>query len=255
MKQYTVKQLADLAGISVRTLHYYDDIHLLTPAERSEAGYRLYGESELLRLQQILFYRELDVPLNEIGAILDDPGFNKVRSLRAHKVALVSRKERLSRLINTIDNTIANLRKDAIMTPEELYEGFPREQAEAWRQEALDRWGPAVEDSERYLQSLGKEQFDALKEGFAACWKRLAGMHDRDPESPEVQAEVERHYGFIRQFWGVTDPSDIRKEQYIELGELYKADPRYTTIDGVEQPGLGEFMSQAMQSFARQHLE
>jgi len=141
------------------------------------------------------------------------------------------------------------------MTHEELYEGLPKEKAEAWRNEAIDKWGPAVEQSERYLQSLGKEKFDQLKAGFAECWEKLANMSEQDPESPDVQAEIEKHYTYIRQLWGVTDSSDTRMKQYIGLGELYKADARYTTIHGVEHPGFGEFMSQAMQYFAEHNLQ
>ncbi|MBS1271813.1 MAG: HTH-type transcriptional activator mta [Candidatus Marinimicrobia bacterium] len=125
MKQYTVKELAKLAGISVRTLHHYDEINLLKPAERTHKRYRLYGEDELLRLQQILFYRELDFPLEEIKAILDAPDFDTVEALKEHKSALISRKKRLEKLLTTIDKTIAKMEKGSKMIYEELYDGIP----------------------------------------------------------------------------------------------------------------------------------
>ena len=125
---HTVRQLASLAGISVRTLHHYDHIGLLTPSARSAAGYRLYGTEDLLRLQQILLFRELDLPLEEIRRILDDPGFDPVRALAQHRRTLELRAERLARLLHTIDRTIARLTEvDMSLTDEELYEGLPKE--------------------------------------------------------------------------------------------------------------------------------
>ena len=124
---HTVHQLASLAGISVRTLHHYDHIGLLKPSARSAAGYRLYGTEDLLRLQQILLFEELDLPLEEIRRILDDPGFEPVRALAQHRRTLELQAERLARLLHTIDRTIARLTEvDMSLTDEELYEGLPK---------------------------------------------------------------------------------------------------------------------------------
>src|SRR5512135_267261 len=131
---YTVQQLARMAGVSVRTLHHYDHIGLLKPSARTAAGYRLYGEADLLRLQQILFFRELDFPLADIQAILDDPGFDQVKALRDHRQLLQHEADRLGRLLKTIEQTISRLTEDNMtmtpMTDEELYEGFTPEQIE-----------------------------------------------------------------------------------------------------------------------------
>jgi DNA-binding transcriptional MerR regulator len=121
---YTVKQLADLAGISRRTLHYYDQIGLLEPSSVGENGYRFYGEDAVLRLQQVLFYRELDMGLDEIRAILDRPDFDVGRTLHAHRQALQHRIERLEALIGTIDKTIQYTRGKVEMSTPELFEGF-----------------------------------------------------------------------------------------------------------------------------------
>ncbi|MFN2140328.1 MAG: MerR family transcriptional regulator, partial [Candidatus Promineifilaceae bacterium] len=123
-KGYTVSQLAKLAGVSVRTLHHYDEIGLLVPAARSDAGYRLYNEEDLLRLQQILFFRELDFPLDDIRQILDDPAFDSLAALEEHRRLLHERAGRIGRLLNTIDRTIAKLTEndmDDKVTDEELY--------------------------------------------------------------------------------------------------------------------------------------
>ena len=150
MKQYSVKQLAKLAGVSVRTLHLYDEKGLLKPFVRTEAKYRYYGEKELLKLQQILFYKELDFSLQDIGDIMNDPDFDVINALESHKTALKARQNRLSTLLQTIDKTIFHLlNKDKMLQHEDLYEGLPKEKAEAYRAEAIERWGQdTVEKSE-----------------------------------------------------------------------------------------------------------
>jgi DNA-binding transcriptional MerR regulator len=131
VKAYTVSQLAKMAGVSVRTLHHYDQIGLLEPSARTEAGYRLYVTPELLRLQQLLFFKELDMPLDEVRRILDDPGFDQVAALEHHRQLLHRRMERLTHLLRTIDRTIDRLTEDDMtLTDEELYEEFTTEQIE-----------------------------------------------------------------------------------------------------------------------------
>jgi DNA-binding transcriptional MerR regulator len=125
----------------VRTLHLYDQLNLLKPSIRTSVGYRKYGEPELLRLQQILFYRELDFPLKEIGPILDNPNFNLVKALEGHKAALTTRRDRLTTLMHTVDNTITNLKNKTMNNYEQLYEGMPKEQAAAWPQRCHRQMG------------------------------------------------------------------------------------------------------------------
>ena len=140
-KAYTVSQLAEMAGVSVRTQHHNDHIDLLKPSSRTVAGYRLYGERDLLRLQQILFFKELDFPLSEIRAILDDPEFDQIEALENHRRLLQGRAERLTHLLRTIDKTIQRLTEDNMtMTDEELYEGFTKEQIERYKREAREMY-------------------------------------------------------------------------------------------------------------------
>ena len=151
MRHYTVSQLAELSGISVRTLHHYDEIGLLAPAFVGENGYRYYGEEELLRLQQILLHREFGFPLREIGAILDDPAFDRIAALEAHRVRLELEAERYRRLVRTIDRTIAELKgpvtRGVTMKHADLYEGFaPGKQAE-YERWLIERYGPQMERS------------------------------------------------------------------------------------------------------------
>lgn len=255
MKQYSVQQLATLAGVSVRTLHVYDEIGLLKPATRTEARYRLYGEKELLRLQQILFYKELDFPLQEISALLDDPDFDLVEALQRHKTALRARQERLATLMNTIDKTISHLQEgDFKMKPEELYEGLPKEFATTYREEAHKNWGDAVKRSEEALRKLSKADFGALKDEMQANWKRLAALMHDDPTSEAVQTHIAHHYVIIRKFWGTDTLADKQAKQYAGLGQLYIDDPRYTELDGKPNPEFAAFLSEAMNYFAETTL-
>jgi len=150
MKQYGVKELSDLSGVTVRTLHHYDKIGLLKPLNRTEAGYRFYGEAELLRLQQILFYKELDFSLKEISDLLDDPDFDLIQALKSHRSALEDRRKRIAELLHTIDHTIKHLNTGEIMSkPEKLYEGLPKELGTTQRQEAIDAYGKEAVEHER----------------------------------------------------------------------------------------------------------
>src|SRR5687768_10802735 len=146
MKTYTVNQLAQLAGISVRALHHYDEIGLLKPAFTGDNRYRYYGEEELLRLQQILIHRELDIPLAEIGAIIDGPGFDRLATLQQQRQRLDAQAKRYAGMVKTIDRTIARLKGDRAMTDADLYAGVvsPEKQA-AYEQWLIERYGPDME--------------------------------------------------------------------------------------------------------------
>jgi DNA-binding transcriptional MerR regulator len=253
---YSVKQIATLAGVSVRTLHLYDQMGLLKPAIRTQARYRQYGPDELLRLQQILFYRELDLPLKEIAEILNDPDFDLVQALTGHKAALLARRNRLNTLLKTIDKTIINLKTKNMNNPEELYEGLPKEQATAWREEAIDKWGEdTVLRSENALREMDKLDIDRLKSEQKDIGHQLQLLRNHPPESDEVQEQIARHYANIRSFWGVSDPTDLRAETYKGLAELYVADERYTTANGQPDPEFAAFMRRGMLYFAEHKLK
>jgi DNA-binding transcriptional MerR regulator len=256
MERYSVKQLSKLAGVSVRTLHLYDQIGLLKPATRTEARYRLYGKDQLLKLQQILFYKELDFSLEEINNILSKPDFNLLQALEQHKTALQLRRDRLSTLLHTIDKTISHLKGTVMLTPEELYEGLPKETAADYRKEATAKYGQElVEQSENYLRQLSKEAFAKLKEESKEITGILYSMKHEDPGSEKVQAQVARHYANIRTFWGTANSADPQAEAYEGLGQLYINDERFTLVDGKPQPEFALFMSKAMSHFTHKQLK
>ncbi|MEM6768844.1 MAG: MerR family transcriptional regulator, partial [Bacteroidota bacterium] len=230
MKHYSVKEVSSLSGVTVRTLHHYDKIGLLTPRRRAESGYRYYGEEELLRLQQILFYKELGFPLKEISELLDDPDFDLLTALESHRKALEERQERISTLLNTIDYTISEFQQEKIMKdPKKLYEGLPKEFGTTYREEAIDKWGKeAIEQAEEALLTLSKEDFQGLKQELEAVTASLFKAQGEAPEGKTVQKLMVRHYAVIRAFWGTSAKEDPQAEAYAELGTLYVHDERYT---------------------------
>ncbi len=240
-----------MAGVSVRTLHLYDEIGLLKPSIRTEKRYRLYGKAEAIRLQQILFYKVLGMPLKEIAEILDDPHFDPVKSLENHKKLIQQQQEQLSTLLKTIEKTINHLKNKTMLSTEELYEGLPEEQANAWRQEAIGKWGSAVERSENHLRKKTKEMFAMLKAEAEANTKRLLALSDMDPASEQVQAEIGVHYELIREFWGTAGSPDKQADAYAGLGELYVSDERYTAVNGAPNRNFAQFLNKAMKHFAK----
>jgi len=245
MNNYTVKKLAKLAGVSVRTLHLYDKIGLLKPSVRTEARYRLYGEKELLRLQQVLFYRELDFPLKDICVILDNPAFDIVQALEGHKKALLAKMERVTTLVGTIDKTLLTLKSKTMLHVEDLYEGIPQEKAEAWRAEAMNKWGKeSILEAEDNMRSLSKEEIDSLKTELSDISEELTERMNEDPGIQEVQQLIARRYQIILRFTG----GQIKqgKLEYLRgLGELYVADNRYTPVNGMPSMELARFIKAA----------
>ena len=190
MATYTVKQLARLSGVSVRTLHHYDEIGLLKPAFVGENRYRYYGREELLRLQDILFHRELGVPLQEIAELLAREGRDRVAILSRHREMLAERVERSRQLLRTIDRTIAELNGEGTMKDKDLYHGFAPEKQAEYEEWLVENYGDGMRDSiEAGKQHWGKAGPQAMKaaldEGAAAeaelAERFLAGVEAGSP--------------------------------------------------------------------------
>lgn len=246
MEGYTVAELARLAGVSVRTLHHYDRIGLLKPDARTgTGGYRRYGRAKLLRLQQILFYREMDVPLAEIGRILDDPSFDAEGALVEHRAVLQARLGRLHRLLGTLDRTVEQYRGGPMLTDEELYAGFPREQVESIRREARERWGEErVAASEQAARSLTRGEWHATQAEGETIAEELSKLRGRAPSDRAVQALVARHHAWVARFW---QPD---ADAYRGLGEMYVQDERFREYYDRWGAGTAELLRDAMAHYA-----
>lgn len=238
---YSVQTLATIAGVSVRTLHHYDEIMLLVP-QRQKNGYRSYGEPELLRLQQILFFRELDVPLEEIAKILARKDFDMRTSLKEHRVQIENKKKRLSRLLGTIDDTLAKLEGTKEITDDALFEAFWEKHETEYAAEAEQRWGhaDAYKQSKERTKHLTKDDYKRMAQDADVFMKKLALCIDGGPDSDETQAMIKQHYEGLRTFY---DPSP---ELYRGLATMYVTDDRFRAYYEKYDPRMADFMRDAM---------
>lgn len=250
-RDFTVRQVAALAGVSVRALHHYDALGLLAPARRSGAGYRLYGEKELLRLQQILFYREMAMPLGKIAAMLDAADFDISQALREHRAALKKRILHTQRLLRTIDTTLRRLKRKGETDMDEkeilaLYAGFGKEEALAMHREAEQRWGgtDAWAEAKQKTQKMSKEKFAAINLAADAAQRGILALRDRPVSDPAVQALVAKHFQWILNFW---TPD---RHSYKALGQMYADDPRFRAFYEKYGRDFADYLAAAMAYYA-----
>ncbi len=241
---FTVTQLSKLAGVTPRTLHHYDAIGLLKPSRVGENGYRYYGEESLLRLQQILFYRELGIPLEEIKKIMGRRDFDVLGALRSHKEALQKQAARLNRLIRTVDNTIDHLKGNNAMSNKAYFEGFSEEEQEKYAAEAEQLYDPeTVRESNRKWKTYSAAKKEAiLTEGNAIYTDMIAAM-PKGAGSREVQNIVERWRKHMDYFW------TPKLDQLLPLANGYNDDPRFKANFDKLHPQLAEFFREAVKVY------
>lgn len=239
---YTVKQLSNLAGVSIRTLHYYDEIGLLKPSFVGENGYRHYQDADLFRLQQILFFREMDLSLHNIKEILSSPHFDLVSSLQHHRSTLQTKIERLHQLITTIDHTILHLVGEANMhKKKKIFVGFSPEQQHHYEQEAKRRYGETiVQQSVNQWNSYSEEHKQRIQAEGQAIYLGLAEAIPTGHASDQTQALIERWHHHLRAFY---EPSI---EVLGGLGKTYNDDPDFHAFFATIDPDLPAFLSQAI---------
>jgi MerR family transcriptional regulator, thiopeptide resistance regulator len=240
----TVGRVAELAGVSVRTLHHYDEIGLLSPGDRSPVGYRRYREQDLERLQQVLFYRELGFSLEQIATILDDPQADAGAHLRRQHRLLVRRIERLQAMVVAVEYALEAQQVGISLTPEERLEVFGEDDPEQYAEEAEQRWGhtEAYRQSQQRAGSYTKEDWkqigaeaDAVTRGLAELF--TAGVPAGSPQAMDLAEQHRRHIS--RWFY------DCSYEIHRGLGEMYVADPRFTQHYEKYAPGLAPFVRDA----------
>lgn len=239
--QYTVKQLASMAGVTTRTLHYYDEIQLLRPASYGDNGYRYYDEKAVLRLQQIMFFRELDFSLEEIKANLDSPDFDLLHTLQVHRKGLQARVKRLNRLIETVDNTMNHLRGAFDMSSQDFYKGFDEEQQQRYAVEAEKRWGETAASSQKRWNAYSPAQKNEILGAMHDISSNIAANMEKGPQSAEVQHWVDRWFNHINQYFYTCN-----LEIFEALGHMYVQDPAFQDTYEKIRPGLAAFMEQAM---------
>jgi MerR family transcriptional regulator, thiopeptide resistance regulator len=254
MKRYTVKQTARLSGVSVRTLHHYDELGLLKPAEIGANGYRYYGREELLRLQQILLHRELEFPLEAIRAVLAAPDFDRAEVLRRHRATLNAQAQRYRRLIRTLDETLAAIEGETAMTDKDLYEGFAPEKQAEYEDWLVDRHGEGmrekIDETRKRVKGWNKADMEEIQAESVAVEQALgSALRKGEPaDSAAVQALIRRHHAWVSRFW------TPNRTAYIGLGRLYLEHPDFTARYEAVAPGLTEYMAEAMRVFAEREL-
>lgn len=245
--EYTVQKLGLLAGVSTRTLRYYDEIDLLKPARINSSGYRIYGQQEVDRLQQILFYRELGVSLEEIKEILDSPTFDAERALREHREKLLERRAQLDALIANVDLTLAQREGTKTMSDKQKFEGFKQkmidENEDKYGAEIRAKYGnDQIEKSNQKVKGMTEEQYAALEKLNAEMHETLAqAFSTGDPAHELSQKAADLHRQWLSFYW-----DSYSKEAHAGVAQMYVDDPRFTAYYDKEQPGVAEFLRDAV---------
>jgi DNA-binding transcriptional MerR regulator len=245
--EYTVQKLAKLAGVSARTMRYYDEIGILKPARINSSGYRIYGQAEVDRLQQILFYRELGVSLESIREIITAPSFDEVKALREHRSKLLEKREQLDLLIANLDKTIASKEGKIKMSDQEKFEAFKQKMIDdnekKYGKEIREKYGDeTIDKSNRKLKTMSQEQYAEsirlereVKETLNAAFKT------GDPAGPLAQKAADLHRQWLSLHW-----DSYSKEAHAGLAQMYVDDERFTAYYDKEQPGTALFLRDAV---------
>lgn len=245
--EYTVQKLSKIAGVSTRTLRYYDEIGILKPARINSSGYRIYGQAEVDRLQQILFYRELGVSLESIKDIVTSPSFDGAKALREHREKLLEKRKQLDLLISNVDKTIASTEGRIIMSDKEKFEGFKQKMVDdnekKYGKEIREKYGnDTIEKSNAKVMNMTEEQYNEVTSLEKQVKKALAeAFENGDPASDIAQKAADLHKKWLTYFW-----SEYSKEAHAGLAQMYVDDERFKAYYDKEQPGAAEFLRDAI---------
>lgn len=237
---YTISQLSRLAGVSVRTLHYYDNIGLLKPSVIGENRYRYYNDDSLFRLQQILLYREMDFDLEQIKEIIDNQKFDLVSALQAHRSALQNKINRLKTIINTVDITIMHLAGEVNMSKDTIFQGFNPEKQKQYEQEAEKMWGEKAKQSINLWYSYSEQEKQKIMQEGSQIYADIIANMDKGPQSQTVQNILTRWHAHMRYFYEPT-PEILRG-----LGDMYHDNPDFNSTFNQMHPDLPKFLKMAI---------
>lgn len=245
--QMTVKEVSKISNVSIRTLHHYDHIGLLKADHVSHSGYRYYSEDNLERLQQILFFKALDMPLKKIKSILDDDHFDAEDTLKLHKKLLLEKRTHIDQMIHTIDRTLLHYKGEIQMTQQEKFEGF-NFQVNPYEQEAKEKWGEdTVNNANKHIKNMSKNDYQYMEQEMNDIFKAFANKRTASPGSTEVQQIVQRWYQFLN--------SNINYEYTLDvfqsLGEMYVTDERFTQNIDQFGPGTAKFIQKAINVYVK----
>ncbi len=252
--EYNINELAKLAGLSARTLRYYDAFGLLSPHRNHSNGYRVYTSSEADRLQQILFYRELGMPLEEIKTVLTSDGNDRLTALQGHLTALRKKKAQLESLVATVEKTIAAVKGEIIMNDPEKFEGFKKkmigDNETKYGKEAREKYGrKAIDASNAHVLSWTQAQYDraqALSDELNACLKAAFEQGDPIGSLRDPGGELAQKACALHKEWLCLYRNDYSKQAHLELAQTYVDDPRFKAYYDAVAPGCAQFLRDAL---------
>jgi len=236
-----------MAGVSTRTLRYYDEIGILKPARINSSGYRIYGQKEVDLLQQILFYRALEVDLAAIKEIIASPGFDRIKALSEHREKLLEKKEQLNRLLVNLDKTIAAAEGRMTMSNQEKFEGFKKtiveDNEKKYGKEVRAKYGDeAADKSNTKVLNMTREEYKCAERLAEEIKVTLAeAFRTGDPSGEAAQKAVGLHRRWLCLYW-----DDYSKEAHANLGNMYVEDERFKAYYDADQPGTAEFLRDAI---------
>lgn len=245
--EYTVQKLGKMAGISARTLRYYDEIEILKPARVSSSGYRIYGEKEVNILQQILFYREMGVSLEDIKKIITSPSFDESLALKEHRQKLLVKREQIDLLIENVNKTIDSLEGRIKMNSKEKFEGFKQkmiqENEEKYGEEIREKYGDeAVDKSNKKMEYMTEDQYGEFEKlGEEVIQTLVAAYANGDASSELAQKAADLHRQWLCFSW-----DSYSKEAHASLAQMYVDDERFKAFYDKYKPGLAEFLRDAV---------
>jgi len=252
--EYTVQKLAKLAGVSTRTLRYYDEFGILKPARINSSGYRIYGKQEVNRLQQIMFFRELGVSLESIKEIVTSPQFDATEALKKHREKLLEKRKQLDLLIANVEKTMAESEGRIIMTDREKFEGFKQklidDNEKLYGKEIREKYGDEqVEKSNKMIKNMTAEQYAQAEKLNAELFDTLKeAMKTGDPAGELAQRAADLHRQWLCHFWDF-----YSKEAHAGIAQMYAADERFKAYYDKEQPGTAEFLRDAILIYTGMH--
>ena len=245
--EYTINKLAKLAGISTRTLRYYDEINLLSPNRLSSNGYRIYGQKEIDKLQHILFYRELGLSLQEIKQIISDTDFNITDALHAHLSALLAKRNQLDTLIINVQKTILSTKGEVKMTNKEKFNGFAQQLIDdneaKYGEEIREKYSnDMIDASNAKIKGMTKEDYTKVEALSAEVNEALRiAFNQGDPTSELAQKACNLHKEWLCYFW-----DSYTKEAHIGVAQMYVDDPRFTAYYDKIAVGCAKFLRDAV---------
>ena len=238
--EYSIKKLSEIAGVSTRTLRYYDEIGLLKPARISSSGYRIYGKKQVDILQQILFYKELGMSLDEIKEIIQNPNFDRINALKEHKIKLLEKRKQIDMLLDNVERTLLSVDGGCKMSDKEKFKGFKKSVIDENGDETIDK------SNEKFMKMSEEEYNEAEALAKEIIEQLIEAKKIGDPSSKEAKALAELHKKWLCIYW-----NKYSKEAHVGVAQMYVYDERFKEYYDKHGDGLAEFLRDAIVEYTR----